>query len=36
MEGLRDRLKCVEKTVYERVEGEYSRILLQKDQQISD
>jgi len=28
MEALRDRLKCVEKTVYERVEGEYSRILL--------
>ena len=34
MEGIRERLKRVEKTVYERVEQEYSIILSEKDQQI--
>jgi hypothetical protein len=28
----RDRLKRVEMTVYERVENEYSQVLLKKDQ----
>jgi hypothetical protein len=32
----RDRLKRVEMTVYERVENEYSQVLLKKDQQIHE
>jgi len=36
MESYRERLKRVEKTVYERVESEYSRILQQKDEQICE
>ena len=36
LEQYRDRLKCVEKTVYERVEREYSQLLAQKDTLISD
>jgi hypothetical protein len=31
MEGLRERLKRVEKNVYERVEKEYSEIIEDKD-----
>ena len=31
MEGMRERMKRVEKTVYERVEQEYSHILAKKD-----
>jgi hypothetical protein len=36
LERYRDRLKQVEKTVYERVEQEYSHLLQQKDQQVTD
>ncbi|CDW84673.1 UNKNOWN [Stylonychia lemnae] len=36
MENQRDRLKRVEKTVYERVEQEYSQILTEKDNLIMD
>ena len=31
MEGMRERLKRVEKNVYERVEQEYSQIIEDKD-----
>ena len=36
METQRERLKRVEKTVYERVEKEYSVVLTEKDQIIAD
>ena len=36
MEGVRERMKRVEKTVYERVEQEYAQILQQKNLQIED
>lgn len=36
LEVYRDRLKRVEMTVYERVETEYSQVLLKKDQMIED
>lgn len=36
IENYRERLKRVEKTVYERVEQEYSKILTEKDHNISE